>query len=274
MALSGAIRALTHLAKIGHYKLANKILDSIKTGKVLHLTGKERKAWNVVGHDVKTNLQQEFRTPHPKTNILRREFYDMYRGGQHGQGALSRSYFQRTRSTPMVDIDFDDAISHAAKQVVFKGKEGKANALKQIKDFLKSKAGGKHAYKIYDTPAGLRLIDVSKHGRGKQMNKYGDIMDILGADPSYKDRALEKAKNYGLSVYDARLMPKPGRPNDFTARLLSQIKGKGAELSPSSLIETRDMHDNLIKTILKAHDEKQIIRLPGLLGKVDFRKMS
>ena len=106
------------------------------------------------------------------------------------------------------------------------------------------------------------------------MSKYGGIMNILGADPNFKGMAFKKAKDLGVSVYDARLFPKPGRPNDFTARLLSQIKGKGAELSPSSLIETRDMHDNLIKTILKAHDEKQIIRLPGLLGKVDFRKMS
>jgi hypothetical protein len=271
--IPNAVIALRHLAKMGNYKLANKIYDAIKTGKTVHLTAKDRKAWNVVRHDVTKNLREEFRTPFPKTNILRREFYDMGRGGPHKQGSLRRAYYQRSRSTPMVDIDFEDVISHNPSQVIWTGKTAKSDAIQKVRDFLKTKAGKKHAYKIYQTGAGLRLIDVSKHGRGMSIKKYKKIMDELGGDPSYRESALRKRKDYGLTLYDARLSPKPGRPLKGDLTPIGNIRGSAADLSRTSVDETHLMHDNLINTILQTHDRKGIVRLPGILGKVDFSKM-
>ena len=265
----GIVKILSYLGKLGHYRLGNKLLSAVRTGKALHLTSKERAAYDVIKNDFQRILAQETKTSFPKTNILRREFYDMRSGGKFGEGAVGRSYYQRTRSTPMADIDFPGP-SHRPSQVIFKNKD---EALGNLKEFLKSKTGSKHAFKVYETPAGLRLIDVSKHARGMPIKKYKKIHKATGTDPDYTDYAKQKAKDFGLTVYDARLNPKPGREGDFVARLIGKGKGSRAELDKLSLRETTSIHDDLIKRILLGRQKTGNVDLGGLFGMTDLSKM-
>ena len=42
------LKEITHLAEMGHYKLANKMINMAKTGKTFKLSNKELEAFNVV----------------------------------------------------------------------------------------------------------------------------------------------------------------------------------------------------------------------------------
>lgn len=253
-----AIKTLRYLIKMGFPGLAKKLEAAIKTGKVANLTKKESDIFSVVRHDL-MKTSSEFR-PMSADVALRRELFYNPTGGQLGGGSFGRGYFSAHKKVPMVDIDLPGP-SHSGMQVMF---ETKKDAMQNFLDFMKTKFGKKTAWKLYDTPAGIRMFDISKKSRGARPRFYEGVSQELGSDPYYI--AFSRSKG----TYDSRLMPKPGRKGDFVARPINRIgqkkvfKGEDATIDPMSWKEVRSAHDMLIQQILRNKRREGNVNLGGL----------
>ena len=288
-------KALMHLKKHGHSKLAEKIWTAITTGKTANFTGPERRAYLTVRGELEGT--KAFTNPLLKFKggfQLRKELgFQPFVGkikrktGRHkgkGSGAFSRGFYGQQRKVPISDIDFDDPTSHAKDQVIH-------NTLKDfipaLKDFMKTKRGKQSAFKIYRTPGGLRIFDVSKVSRREKPVVYDEVWQAIGGDPRFTHQAT------GTGLYAARLHPKPGRdhniwrkkgnirtgkfakenPGDFVAKQRipgSIIKGPDAIIDPRSLKEVKSYHDNLIEIILQNKLRTGNISLDGLLKYINM----
>ena len=280
------IRVLNHLAKMGEYSLGRKIVQAHK-GVPVNLTAKERKVFNVVRKDVEM-VRESAQLPHGA--ILRKEMYYNPTGGMglpkgqkvlseadwaKGGGSLSRGYFTETKKTPIIDIDFPGR-DHGAAQSMFKTPR---EAIDNFNEFMKTKHGRKHAFKAYDTPGGIRLYDVSKRSRGARPLEYEGVGQELGNDPYFANF------NRSRGAYAARIMPKPGRPDDFVAKpkklrhkkkkkisASNLIIGKDATVSRRSLKEIEDIHDNYIRFLLQNLQRGGRYPQQGLFGFTDLRE--
>jgi hypothetical protein len=178
----------------------------------------------------------------------------------------ARGYFSSNKSMPMVDIDFPGG-AHLAPQVVHANRK---EALRAVKDFLKTRVGKKHRFEVYDTPAGMRLFDVSTR---TSPERYDWLAKVLGSDKYYRWASKRKG------TFDARLSPKPGRvkgpeypEGDFVARRLTSI-GKGTPLKYSQN-ELKWFHDNIIRqTLANSNPERTRISMGGLFDLADLSKV-
>jgi hypothetical protein len=264
------LMALKHLASMGEFKLANKLIKSVKSGKTIQLTNKELKSFEVVKRDFMAGLKESSPGMRKGTS-LRREYFHSPRSGEGGHAG--RAYFSRTENTPMVDIDLPDFLSHGGAYN-FKTKK---DALKNLKEFMKTRLGSRTAWKMYDTPAGIRMFDVSKGSRGAKPDIFGDVGHALGGDKVY----IRASK--GKKAYDMRIMPKPGRKGDFIAKKMTDIRTKGAkpgyvigrraDVDPKSLREINEIHDILIRLILANQKMTGQVDLPGLLKFTNLAKI-
>jgi len=269
-----AIRALNHLVKIGHKSLAKRMHASLVTGRPTYFKDKnEYNAFNIVRGSLsgpkvfktnKINFGDEF--------TLRRE-------AGLGVNAYGRSIYGQQKNVPVVDIDLKDPTSHAADQIIFNTLSDFTPALK---NFMKTKRGKQSAFKIYRTPAGMRLFDVSKISRKDRPDYYEEVFDALGADPYYAGGAKSSF------AYNTRLHPKAGRktniwnlpgnvrtgkfakenPGDFVAKQKKPgaiLKGPDADIDPRSVAEVNLYHDMLIRGILDRVNKREG-RVPGLEG--------
>jgi hypothetical protein len=262
---SGIRMVLKHLASMGEYRFANKIASSIKTGKVLDMTPKERSVFNVVKMDLlKSTKEQKLIQPGV---MLRRELSFNPYGGVKKGGAISRGYYSGSKNVPMIDIDLPDPRSHMGGQIMFKTKK---EAMQNFSDFMKTKFGKKTAWKLYDTPAGIRMFDISKKSRKAAPSFYEGVSQELGGDPFY----IKYSR--GRGTYDARLFPKPGRTGDYVARPLIPneprkiILGPDATVSRKSWDEVRNVHDKYIENILNQRKRTGKISLGGLFDLINL----
>jgi hypothetical protein len=176
-------------------------------------------------------------------------------------------YFTGMKKTPMVDIDWEDPFSHHISQVVFKGPKQKARkeALNNLLDYVKADKGSK--FRVYDTPAGMRIFNLSRRTRPDKVTHAID--KALGGDIRYRDMAR------GQGVFHSRLSPKPGRTpetgypqGDFVARLLGDV-GSGP-IHPQNLLEVRKYHDDLIRVILNQTEKYGYPTSGGLFNLMKF----
>ena len=255
------------LGKMGHPRLANKILSAITRGSTADLKASELNAFNVVRHDLfksykKVVPQGRIRGPHDVD--LRRELFYSPAGGTGGGGALSRGYFSSGKNVPMIDIDLPSGAWHSARQIGFKSR---AEALRNLNEFLNTSSGKKTAFKVYDTPGGIRMFDVSRKSRGSGPRDYKKKSKELGGDDDYIDISMKKGR------YDARLMPKPGREGDYIAKPLlgdyrKVIKGADSDISRKSYDEITNIHDAFVMRILRNKLKTDNITLGGMLDYV------
>ena len=283
----GALKALEHLAKMGHTPLATKIFKALTTGKTAHFKNKkELDAFyavkgNLTGPKVyKDNIIGFGDDGNVGRFLLERE---AGLGAGSKYGSYGRNYYGLQKNVPITDVDLLDPTSHKKEQVIF---NTLAEFTPALKDFMKTKRGKQTAFKIYRTPAGMRLFDVSKISRKEKTDYYGEVWDALGVDPYFQSGALKSG------TYNTRLHPKPGRktnvwnlpgnvttgkfakenPGDFVAKQKtpgSIIKGPDAVVDPRSLAEVNLYHDMLIRGILERKAKREG-RTPGLEGLISL----
>jgi len=175
-----------------------------------------------------------------------------------GYKTASPSYWAGFKKTPMVDIDFDAPLSHAAHQVVFHGprKQARERAIKNIINYTKNNKKAK--FRLYDTNAGLRVFDLSRRSKVSNKTLRRDV--DLGGDRLYRE-GTERDK-----IFYSRLMPKPGRPGDVVAERIGDI-GTGVA-NPKNLQEIQKYHDDLIKILLQISKEQGHTNLGGLFSRL------
>lgn len=176
-------------------------------------------------------------------------------------------YFTGMKKTPMVDIDWEDPFSHNIRQVTFRGpkKQARKDALHNLLDYVRTDKASK--FRVYDTPAGMRIFNLSKRTRP---NKATQAIDkALGGDQDYRNMAMWQ------QIFHSRLSPKPGRTpatgypqGDFVARLLGDI-GTGP-IHPKNLHEVKRYHDGLIQVILNQTEKYGYPTSGGLFDLIKF----
>lgn len=290
------IKALQNVIKMlaneGHYKLGNKLLSSIKTGKPVKLLPEEGKIMSALRGtdndfgrfgDMISGRPVEISQSMGKGVYVRKGAYWNKRNPQD----FGRSVFTEHTNMPIMDVDFNDPLSHHISQVTH-------HTLKDFKpallDFMKTPGGKNAAFKMYRTPGGMRLIDVGKKHRSKRPMEFEGAMQEIGGDPYFAQHSKV------FDSYNARVMPKPGRvhniwglpgnsstrlpdwhlknPGDFIAKQVNEsvkpiknfnvIMGKNAEIDPVSWNESL-FHDSLIKQIIDRSRSKGVVQADNLL---------
>jgi hypothetical protein len=270
--INQAIKIAMKIAEKGQYKLSRKFLSAIVDGKPFTPSTKEFNILDKLGVSRLFYKINNTATISPTREIspgiqLREELIWNRKAGKHG--SIGKFFVHDTKKVPIVDIDFPDKLgSHDASQIIFPNKR---EALKNLKSFMeRDRFGRESAFKVYDTPAGMRLFDVTKSRRGTPSLEYGGVMQQLGAD----DHFINWSRARG--AYSARISPKPGRPGDFISKPAfpnHQMGGTvlagpdaGRNISQRSIQEIQRYHDSFIIDLL----EKQLkgrtdkITLPGL----------
>lgn len=148
----------------------------------------------------------------------------------------SNAYFLSLKRTPMIDIDLPNALRHSKAQITF---DSQKEAIKNLIDY--ARLDKKSLFRVYKTPAGLRIFNTGKRTRPSKSTHTID--KALGGDYSYRRGVMERG------TFDARLSPKPGFTNDFGARYLGTI-GQGSA-NPQNLMEITKYHDGLIRHLIR-----------------------
>ena len=177
---------------------------------------------------------------------LRKEFFINPATGR----ATPNMYFGNFRRTPMMDIDVRKVPgrrgAHFDRNITYNTRE---DALRDIESYISSPLGQMQNLRVYNTPGGIRLIDMKN--RATPVNyfapNYGMPGGVIKTDPDYITRRL-----YPGAAFDFRLSPKPGRQNDYVAKFMGNL-GQGKP-NPKNVFEVDNYHDNLIATILQNHD--------------------
>ena len=288
---------MKHLGK-KNPKLAIKLVDSLKTGKNVKLNSVEqdflKDGMGITGvpnkhlmSEVVGRLGEVQKNVGHGVGVRRGAYWNKKVNPATGEGAFGRSVFTEHKKMPIMDVDFNDPLSHAASQVTH-------HTLKDFKpallDFMKTPGGKNAALKVYRTPAGMRIMDVGKKHRGTSPEVFEGAMQELGGDPYFANIAKS------VNSYNARAMPKPGRvhniwglpgnsstrlpdwhlknPGDFIAKQVNEsvkpikdfnvIMGKNAEIDPRSWNESL-FHDALIKQVIDRSRSKGIVQADNLL---------
>ena len=159
----------------------------------------------------------------------------------------SPMYFTGFKKTPMVDIDWEDPFSHAIQQVVFRGpkKQARKDAIKNLLDYVKADKSSR--FRLYDTPAGMRIFNLSHRTSPNKMTYAID--KALGGDKWYRQGTMKQ------NIFHTRVSPKPGRTpetgypeGDYIAKLIGDV-GTGP-INPKNLQEVKRYHDDIIRVIL------------------------
>tara|TARA_R110002124_G_scaffold133719_1_gene296272 strand:- start:2905 stop:3777 length:873 start_codon:yes stop_codon:yes gene_type:complete len=275
-------RILKFLTEEGNYKLANKLLKATKTGRPAKLLPEEGKIMSkYIGDEgrlgeIISGRGVEISRSMGKGVHVRKGAYWNKRNPQD----FGRSVFTEHKKMPIMDVDFNDPLSHHASQVTHQTLKDFQPALL---DFLKTPGGKNAALKVYRTPAGMRIMDVGKAHRGLKPEVFEGAMQELGGDPYFANAAKV------FNSYNARAMPKPGRvhniwglpgnsstrlpdwhlknPGDFIAKQVKKdqvFMGKNAEIDPRSWDESL-FHDALIKQVIDRSRTKGIVQADNLL---------
>lgn len=173
---------------------------------------------------------------------LRKEFFINPATGR----ATPNMYFGNFRTTPMMDIDVRKVPgrrgAHFDRNITYNTRE---DALRDIDKYAMSPLGRMQNLRVYNTPGGLRIIDMKN--RVTPINyfgpNYGMPGGVIKSDPDYITRRL-----YPGGAFDYRISPKPGRKNDYVAKFAGKF-GKG-KANPRSEYEVETYHDALIAEVL------------------------
>jgi|TARA_R100000808_G_C2132401_1_gene141347 hypothetical protein len=260
------LKVIRHLKDMNAQPIVNKIFRAMSRREPVSLTKKEQEIFNVVRHDLlkSTKLDRDIPKKFGVEDMkLRRELFYNPR-----ESALSPGYFTSSRRTPMVDIDLPSA-SHQASQVMVQNPK---EFMQLARDYMKTKAGKKSALKLYETPAGIRVFDISKAHRGTKPYTYEGVANELGGDPFYIN--FSKIKG----TYDARVFPKPGRSGDFVARPMGSSAPNKVWMGPDAEISRRGwnemlVHDALIRAIMHNTTKNKKISVGGLLDLTDLSSL-
>lgn len=260
------IKIISHLKANHQHKLVDKIYRAMSKGKAVSLTQKEQDVFNIVRHDLKLatrttrDIPKQFGT---EGMSLRKELFL-----NPADKAISPGYFTSSRKTPMVDIDFPGPYHDPLQTTVRNRKEW----AQLLKDYMKTKAGKKSAFKIYDTPAGIRAFDISKAHRGTKPYVWEGPAYELGGDPFYINFAKMK------KAYDARVFPKPGRKGDFIAKPLKGLRPRQVIMGEDAIVSRKGwnemaVHDALIRAIAHNTTKNQKVSVGGLLDLTDLSQL-
>jgi|TARA_R110002020_G_scaffold167214_2_gene355434 hypothetical protein len=233
-------------------KLAQKVIYKVKVGDIKEAN----KGANILKRTFykgTSRLKQvvDKQKPLSKNVDLRRELYY----NPHTQTA-GTGYFGQFKKTPMIDMDVAGP-SHYAYNV---GHKTKKDALRALSDFTKSRAGKKSLFKVYETPGGLRLFDLSRRTSPRGYYQTGNSPSMaLGDDISYVNYNLKRGG------FASRLSPKPGRVDDYVAKPLGYA-GRG-KAHPLNRLEVKRYHDRLIAQIVR-NSTKDKISIGGLFDMI------
>ena len=122
-----------------------------------------------------------------------------------------------------------------------------------------TKNNKKAKFRVYDTSAGMRIFDISRRTTPNRNTFATD--KALGGD--YRYRGMVHGQK---GAFDARLMPKPGRPDDVVATYLVYF-GTGP-VNPKNLQEVKKYHDDLIRLILQTEKETGYTGMSGLFSRL------
>tara|TARA_R110002020_G_scaffold228193_1_gene438857 strand:- start:170 stop:991 length:822 start_codon:yes stop_codon:yes gene_type:complete len=250
--------------------LAKKVVKAFSSNRLISFTSPERQAIN----NIASKINKSINVPGKPHIALRKEIYPNTYTSKAGS-----IYFGGNKRIPMMDVDFPAGVgktaSHMASQMPHNFKN-KSDYMKFLNTFLKNPKNKNKAFRLYDTNAGLRLFDVSKRQSPLLYNLSG-VPTKLRTDPLYAGKSvfdINLNRKFGplraklKNRFDYRLSPKPGRKEPFIARL-DDTYGYGKPIA-KSVDELSLYHDDIIKAITRAHDTGTKLKLPGLLGKVDF----
>jgi hypothetical protein len=233
-------------------KIAQKVIYKVKTGDIKEAQQGAnilKRAFNKGTGKLKRLTTQQ--KPLSKNVDLRRELYY----NPHTQTA-GTGYFGQFRKTPMIDIDVAGP-HHYAYNIGFPTKK---DALRNLADFTKSKAGKDSLFKVYETPGGIRLFDLSKRATPRSYYQTGQSPSkALGDDIGYVNYNLRRGG------FASRLSPKPGREGDYVARFRGYA-GKG-KAHPLNRAEVNKYHYYLIRRIVN-NSSKDKISIGGLFDMI------
>ena len=216
-------------------EIANRLIRTLKTGEPLNvpMVG-QGKVSQFALRNIRDNVSDV--TNLGKGNTLRQEL--MINPWDEG---VARGYYLGLKNTPMIDIDLPiGSLAHNPQQMLH-GFRNKSDFMKHFERFLISDKGKSHKFRLYDTPGGVRLWDMSKRMEPQDYLSTG-VSKHLGQDRFYTSNLLSTGN------YSARLSPKPGRVDDFVARF-DDVYGYG----PTNLdnqFEVLAHHDDMINFIL------------------------
>ena len=251
------LKLASYLAKKGHYKLGKKLLLAESDGITAKLTKDEKGIMGIIRSEFPTTeLGVQF--PTSGTTGFRREVgYNP--GGFNKQGGVGKAYYSEFDEVPMIDIDVPDGL-HPDGAIIFKDKQ---TGLNNLREHMKTPFGNESAYRLYDTPGGLRGFDVSEVAREMGVKDYRHISESVGVDPYYIKNTMAR------NTYSSRLAPKPGRQGDYIARPLGMLKGDKSRINADSMREVSEFHDSPISNILKHKKKNGRIYLGGLFDSVE-----
>ena len=172
----------------------------------------------------------------------------------------SPSYWAKLGKVPIIDIDFDDGLSHAKSQISFGGgsiRDQKTRALNHLWRLYKNSPHEK--FRVDRTHAGLRIFNLARRQRPDKHTRAID--KALGGDKYYR-RGTIRDKGF-----NTRLFVKPGRDEKQVAETIDMI-GKGVT-NPKNIRDIKRYHDDLIRLIAQATKEKGYANMNGLFQFLD-----
>ena len=164
-------------------------------------------------------------------------------------GPLHVGYNKRV---PMVDVDLPDPTSHMKSQIIHKTKD---DFMRSLDKYLKTPQGKSSSFDLYDTPAGVRALDLGVRVSPKH---YFNRARALGSDPWYQYYSMKRG------AFASRISPKAGRKGDFIAQKFETGYGPG-KINEVSKMEMGKYHDDLIRKIVNTDTPADIDELTSLL---------
>ena len=176
--------------------------------------------------------------------------------------AVSMPMIYTGGAVPTYDSDINSLEDHVAVQVGYDTKVDFIKAIQYLQSLGKFKDD---RFSVYETPAGLRIMDIGKALGEPQdpkmidifkqdkfytsftIQRYNKFLSDNGFDRQLTERAADITKLGVGAPYAARLSPKYGRKDDYVARKLFDFGGGKA--NPKAVDAVKKYHDNIIDII-------------------------
>jgi len=176
--------------------------------------------------------------------------------------AVSMPMIYTGGAVPTYDSDINSLEDHVAVQVGYDTKVDFIKAIQYLQSLGKFKDD---RFSVYETPAGLRIMDIGKALGEPQdpkmidifkqdkfytsftIQRYNKFLRDNGFDRQLTERAADITKLGVGAPYAARLSPKYGRKDDYVARKLFDFGGGKA--NPKAVDAVKKYHDNIIDII-------------------------
>jgi len=232
--------------------LSKKTIQSLTTGTPFKFTAAETSTLRKLSKEYQKKVHIQSGKGGPKNIEFRREL-----GPNQYTNTAQPMLYMGNKRVPMLDIDLPIGVnSHLGIQMRH-GFKNKSDFMKFFEGHLKNDPNA--AYRLYDTPGGIRLWDMANRSTPL---RYSRTSARMHSDPLYIGKSIQENK------YWSRLSPKPGRKDDFVAKF-DDLYGDGTVL-PKNLGETKKFHDAIIDKINDAGSPQEVARLGGLFDLLKF----